>query len=148
MQFHELAHVVEHFVVLGRGRRHLLDDGRHVTEDGGVQQRCRTDGAHKEPKDGIGSTSLYPTAGWIINDADVERIDLVTGHLFLPGDIHCHQLVGHSLFTFTGRVLSPFCPLVTYFSSPARLPPVNYCQTSRSPPSQVASCNLALFPSC
>lgn len=33
VQLHELAHVVEHLVVLGRRRCHLLDDGRHVTED-------------------------------------------------------------------------------------------------------------------
>ena len=39
VQLHKFADVVEHFVVLGRRRRHLLDDGRHVTEDGGVQQR-------------------------------------------------------------------------------------------------------------
>ena len=40
MQLHELADVVEHVVVLGRGGRHLLDDGGHVAEDGGVQERC------------------------------------------------------------------------------------------------------------
>ena len=42
VEFHELADVVEHFVILGRGRRHLLDDGGHVTENGRVQQSCKT----------------------------------------------------------------------------------------------------------
>lgn len=40
VQFHKLPHVVEHLVVFGRRRCHLLDDGRHVTEDGRVQQSC------------------------------------------------------------------------------------------------------------
>ena len=38
VQLHKLAHVVEHLVVLGRGARHLLDDGRHVTKYCRVQQ--------------------------------------------------------------------------------------------------------------
>ena len=38
VEFHEFADVVEHLVVFGRRRRHLLDDGRHVTEDRCVQQ--------------------------------------------------------------------------------------------------------------
>lgn len=38
MQLHELAHVVQHIVVLGGGRCHLLDDGGNVTENGRVQQ--------------------------------------------------------------------------------------------------------------
>lgn len=37
VQLHELAYVVQHIVVLGRRRRHLLDDGRHVSEYCGVQ---------------------------------------------------------------------------------------------------------------
>ena len=40
VQLHELPHVVEHLVVLGGGRGHLLDDGGDVAEDGGVEQRC------------------------------------------------------------------------------------------------------------
>ena len=32
VQLHELPDVVQHVVVLCRGRRHLLDDRRHVTE--------------------------------------------------------------------------------------------------------------------
>lgn len=38
VELHELADVVEHLVVLGCGRRHLLDDCRHVTEYGRIQQ--------------------------------------------------------------------------------------------------------------
>lgn len=36
VQLHEFAHVVQHVVVLGGGRRHLLDDRCHVTEYRGV----------------------------------------------------------------------------------------------------------------
>ena len=39
VQLHELPDVVQHVVVLGGGGRHLLDDGGHVPEDGGVQER-------------------------------------------------------------------------------------------------------------
>lgn len=41
VQFHELPHVVQHVVVLGRRRGHLLDDGRHMAEDRRVQQSYR-----------------------------------------------------------------------------------------------------------
>ena len=37
MKLHELPDAVQHVVVLGRGAGHLLDDGRHVTEDGGIK---------------------------------------------------------------------------------------------------------------
>jgi len=40
VQLHELAHIVQHIVVLGRSRRHLLDDGGNVTKDRGIQQSC------------------------------------------------------------------------------------------------------------
>lgn len=40
VQLHKLSHVVEHLVILGRCRCHLLDDGRHVTKDRRVQQGC------------------------------------------------------------------------------------------------------------
>lgn len=50
VQLHELAHVVEHVVVLGGGRRHLLDDGGHVPEDRGVQERCDTPRGHAPPR--------------------------------------------------------------------------------------------------
>ena len=40
MEFHKLAYTVEHVVVLGGSTGHLLDDGGHVTKDGGVQQGC------------------------------------------------------------------------------------------------------------
>ena len=41
---HELPHPVQHLVVLGRGQRHVVDDGGHVTEDGRVQKtrHCHT----------------------------------------------------------------------------------------------------------
>lgn len=41
VQFHELPHVVQHVVVLGRRRGHLLYDGRHMAEDRRVQQSYR-----------------------------------------------------------------------------------------------------------
>ena len=37
---HEVLDAVEHIVVARRRRVHLLEDGRHVAEDRGVQQRC------------------------------------------------------------------------------------------------------------
>ena len=39
VQLHELPDAVEHVVVAARRAVHLLEDRRHVTEDGGVQQR-------------------------------------------------------------------------------------------------------------
>lgn len=39
VQLHEFPHIVQHVVVLGGGRCHLLDDGCHMTENGGVQKR-------------------------------------------------------------------------------------------------------------
>lgn len=41
VQLHEFAHVVQHVVVLGGGRRHLLNDGGDVAEYGRVQQGCQ-----------------------------------------------------------------------------------------------------------
>lgn len=38
VQLHKLPNIVEHVVVLGRGTRHLLNDGRHMTEDGRVEE--------------------------------------------------------------------------------------------------------------
>ena len=38
VQLHELPHTVQNVVVSRRRRSHLLDDRRHVTEDGGVEQ--------------------------------------------------------------------------------------------------------------
>ena len=38
VKLHELPDAVEHVVVLGRGAGHLLDDGGHVSEDGGVEE--------------------------------------------------------------------------------------------------------------
>lgn len=38
VEFHEFAHVVKHVVILGSGRRHLLDYRRYVSENRGVQQ--------------------------------------------------------------------------------------------------------------
>ena len=38
VKLHELPDAVEHVVVLGGGARHLLDDGGHVSEDGGVEE--------------------------------------------------------------------------------------------------------------
>ena len=35
---HELPHAVQHLVVLGGGEGHVVDDGRDVTEDGGVEE--------------------------------------------------------------------------------------------------------------
>lgn len=40
MKLHEFPYVVQHVMVLGRGRRHLLDDGRDVTKDRRIQQGC------------------------------------------------------------------------------------------------------------
>lgn len=40
VQLHELAHIVQHIVVLGRRRRHLLNNGGDVAEDRRVQQSC------------------------------------------------------------------------------------------------------------
>ena len=33
----------EHLVALGGGGGHLLDDGGHVTKDGGVEESCGAD---------------------------------------------------------------------------------------------------------
>ena len=38
VQDHELPHPVQHLVVLGSGQGHVVDDGRHVAEDGGVEE--------------------------------------------------------------------------------------------------------------
>ena len=46
---HELPHAVQHLVVLGGGECHVVYDGRHVPEDGGVQQ-----GRHDHHADGEG----------------------------------------------------------------------------------------------
>ena len=35
---HELLHTVQHLVILGRGEGHIVDDCRHVTKDGGVEE--------------------------------------------------------------------------------------------------------------
>ena len=35
---HELPDSIEHLVVLGRGLGHVVNDRRHVTKDGGIQQ--------------------------------------------------------------------------------------------------------------
>jgi len=45
VQLHELANVVQHVVVLGRGRGHLLDDGGHVAKDRGIQQSYIVEGS-------------------------------------------------------------------------------------------------------
>ena len=37
VKFHELPDTVEHVVIFGRGTRHLLDNGRHVTKDSGIK---------------------------------------------------------------------------------------------------------------
>ena len=41
VDLHELLDAVQHVVVPGRRRVHLLEDCRHVTEDRRVQQRCK-----------------------------------------------------------------------------------------------------------
>lgn len=38
MKLHKFPYVVQHVMVLGRRRCHLLDDGGDVTKDSGVQQ--------------------------------------------------------------------------------------------------------------
>ena len=38
VQDHELPHPVQHLVVLGCGQGHVVDDGGHVPEDGGVEE--------------------------------------------------------------------------------------------------------------
>ena len=38
VQEHEFLDGVEHFVVLCGGQGHVVDDGGHVTEDGGVEE--------------------------------------------------------------------------------------------------------------
>ena len=37
VKLHELPDTVEHIVILGRGTRHLLDDGCNVTKDSGIK---------------------------------------------------------------------------------------------------------------
>lgn len=44
VEFEEVSHTVEHLVVSVGVSVHLLEDGGDVTEDGGVQQRCKQDG--------------------------------------------------------------------------------------------------------
>lgn len=41
VQLHEFSDIVQHVVVLSRCRSHLLYDGGDVTENRGVQQRCK-----------------------------------------------------------------------------------------------------------
>ena len=48
VQDHELPHPVQHLVVLGRGQGHVVDDGRHVAEDGGVEEGGDDHHAHRE----------------------------------------------------------------------------------------------------
>ncbi len=38
MKFHKFSDTVEHIMVLCGGASHLLNDGGHMTENGGVQQ--------------------------------------------------------------------------------------------------------------
>ena len=38
IEHHELPDIVEHVMVLGGGKGHVVDDGGHVAEDGGVEQ--------------------------------------------------------------------------------------------------------------
>ena len=38
VQLHELSHAVENLVISPGRRVHLLEDRRHVSEDGGVEQ--------------------------------------------------------------------------------------------------------------
>ena len=48
VQDHELPHPVQHLVVLGSGQGHVVDDGRHVPEDGGVEEGGDDHHAHRE----------------------------------------------------------------------------------------------------
>ena len=38
IEHHELPDIVEHVMVLGGGKGHVVNDGGHVAEDGGVQK--------------------------------------------------------------------------------------------------------------
>lgn len=40
VQFHKFSNIVEHIVVFGRCRCHLLDNRCHMTENRGVQKCC------------------------------------------------------------------------------------------------------------
>ena len=92
MQLHKLSDTVQHVVVAAGGRVHLLEDGRHVTENGSVQE------SWGETRGEISLRELHTNANWrcyVVVVVFVFVCSYTRHALHMP----CHTLTSHNIVT-------------------------------------------------